>query len=211
MAKSRGTTLLNPRFPFEDPALRLFHLLASGGMGEIFETPGDPETVVKVLKPSYELDEVNVGWGIVEAYVLQALTTIPGYQVAPLFYGAEEFEWEEDGNTRRNVAVRMQRIEGETLDELVHRNGPLPDRIKAAADSTRGLGCMERLGLIHRDLKPENILYVACEVPGTGLTYLIDFAITYPRKESPLRAKIPSAILERLERKGSLFGTPSFM
>jgi serine/threonine protein kinase/tetratricopeptide (TPR) repeat protein len=56
----------------------------------------------------------------------------------------------------------MELIEGETLDERVHRAGPLDARttIKIAQQVTAALTAAEKCGLVHRDLKPANLMLV---------------------------------------------------
>jgi serine/threonine protein kinase len=51
----------------------------------------------------------------------------------------------------------MELIEGETLDERVHRAGPLDawTTIDIAQQVTSALAAAEKQGLVHRDLKPQ--------------------------------------------------------
>jgi serine/threonine protein kinase/Tfp pilus assembly protein PilF len=57
----------------------------------------------------------------------------------------------------------MELIEGETLDERVHRAGPLDARttIDIAQQITSALAAAEKQGLVHRDLKPANLMLVS--------------------------------------------------
>jgi Protein kinase domain len=57
----------------------------------------------------------------------------------------------------------MELIEGETLEERVHRTGPLDVRttINIAQQVTAALVAAEKRGLIHRDLKPANLMLVS--------------------------------------------------
>src|SRR5258705_3747577 len=61
----------------------------------------------------------------------------------------------------------MELIEGETLDERVHRAGPLDARttIGIAQQVTSALAAAEKHGLVHRDLKPENLMLVNPDEP----------------------------------------------
>ena len=61
----------------------------------------------------------------------------------------------------------MELIEGETLDERVHRAGPLnaPTTIKIAQQVTSALAAAEKHGLVHRDLKPSNLMLVNSDEP----------------------------------------------
>src|SRR5215468_1197004 len=61
----------------------------------------------------------------------------------------------------------MELIEGETLDERVHRAGPLDTRttIGIAQQITSALAAAEKHGLVHRDLKPANLMLVNADDP----------------------------------------------
>src|SRR6476661_1518055 len=61
----------------------------------------------------------------------------------------------------------MELIEGETLDERVHRAGPLDARstIGIAEQVTSALAAAEKHGLAHRDLKPANLMLVNADDP----------------------------------------------
>ena len=61
----------------------------------------------------------------------------------------------------------MELIEGETLDERVHRAGPLDARssIGIAQQVTSALAAAEKHGLVHRDLKPANLMLVNADNP----------------------------------------------
>jgi serine/threonine protein kinase/Tfp pilus assembly protein PilF len=56
----------------------------------------------------------------------------------------------------------MELIEGETLDDRVHRTGPLDARttIGIGEQVTSALAAAEKHGLVHRDLKPANLMLV---------------------------------------------------
>src|SRR6266850_7175693 len=56
----------------------------------------------------------------------------------------------------------MELIEGETLDDRVHRAGPLDARstIGIAEQVTSALAAAEKHGLVQRDLKPANLMLV---------------------------------------------------
>jgi len=61
----------------------------------------------------------------------------------------------------------MELIEGETLDERVHRAGPLNARntIGIAQQVTSALTAAEKHGLVHRDLKPANLMLLNADEP----------------------------------------------
>ena len=61
----------------------------------------------------------------------------------------------------------MELIEGENLEERVHRAGPLNARttIGIAEQVTSALAAAEKHGLVHRDLKPANLMLVKADDP----------------------------------------------
>jgi serine/threonine protein kinase/Flp pilus assembly protein TadD len=61
----------------------------------------------------------------------------------------------------------MELIEGETLDDRVHRAGPLDARttIGIAEQVSSALAAAEKHGLVHRDLKPANLMLVNVDDP----------------------------------------------
>ncbi len=61
----------------------------------------------------------------------------------------------------------MELIEGETLDDRVHRAGPLDARttIGIGEQVTSALAAAEKHGLVHRDLKPANLMLVNGDDP----------------------------------------------
>jgi serine/threonine protein kinase/Tfp pilus assembly protein PilF len=61
----------------------------------------------------------------------------------------------------------MELIEGETLDERVHRAGLLDSRttIGIAQQVTSALAAAEKHGLVHRDLKPANLMLINADDP----------------------------------------------
>src|SRR6476469_7771888 len=61
----------------------------------------------------------------------------------------------------------MESTEGETLDERVHRAGPLNARstIGIAQQVTSALAAAEKHGLVHRDLKPANLMLINADDP----------------------------------------------
>jgi serine/threonine protein kinase/Tfp pilus assembly protein PilF len=64
----------------------------------------------------------------------------------------------------------MELIEGETLDDRVHRAGPLDARstIEVGRQVTSALAAAEKHGLVHRDLKPANLMLVKVDSEPVG-------------------------------------------
>ena len=98
--------------------------------------------------------------------------------------------------------LAMELVEGETLQDLLARDGPLPPA--RAADIARqiadGLGAAHRLGFVHRDVKPANVMLASAPQPDR--VKLLDFGAVSLRT-APLE--------ERLTAVGHIIGTPSYM
>jgi len=99
----------------------------------------------------------------------------------------------------------MDFIEGETLANVIQRQGALPveDCIKIISQVCDAVEHAHENGILHRDLKPSNIMLIKME--GTpGIVKIVDFGI----------AKIMDASGssgQNLTRTGELFGSPLYM
>src|SRR5438128_553100 len=97
----------------------------------------------------------------------------------------------------------MELVEGETLEALVRREGPLKAELalKVAIQVTRALVAAAAQGLIHRDLKPGNIMITRADAETVKLEVkVIDFGL----------AKVINAVGEADLTHGGFVGTPSF-
>ena len=74
--------------------------------------------------------------------------------------------------------LAMEFVEGETLRELIERDGPMP--APRAADITKqvsdALAAAHHLGIVHRDLKPDNVM-IARHHDGADWVKVVDFGI----------------------------------
>src|SRR5438067_12148634 len=97
----------------------------------------------------------------------------------------------------------MELVEGETLEALVRRDGPLKPEValEIAIQVTRALVAAAAQGLIHRDLKPGNIMITRADAETGKLEVkVIDFGL----------AKVTNAVGEADLTHGGFVGTPSF-
>ena len=71
--------------------------------------------------------------------------------------------------------IVFEYVDGDTLDELVEREGALPveEALRIAIGAARGLAFAHRQGHVHRDVKPQNIL-----LNGSGQPKVTDFGIS---------------------------------
>jgi serine/threonine protein kinase/Flp pilus assembly protein TadD len=98
----------------------------------------------------------------------------------------------------------MELVEGETLETLVRRKGPLKLEmaLEIVIQVTQALIAAADRGLVHRDLKPGNIMLTHNQIsPATVEVKVIDFGL----------AKAATHVAEEMElTRGEFVGTPAF-
>lgn len=101
--------------------------------------------------------------------------------------------------------IVMEHLDGETLEELIDREAPLPlaETVRICAQVARGLSQAHEEGIIHRDLKPANIFLALSRDDESGsIAKVLDFGI----------AKLTDANqTNSATRTGTVLGTPQFM
>ena len=70
--------------------------------------------------------------------------------------------------------IVMEYVDGVTLRDIVHKDGPMPPRraLEVIADACQALNFSHQHGIIHRDVKPANIM-----ISKTGAVKVMDFGI----------------------------------
>ena len=76
------------------------------------------------------------------------------------------------------IYLAMDYVDGESLGNVIERNGPLSARRAAeiVRQTADGLAVAHEVGLVHRDLKPDNVLLVVTR-DGGDLVKVVDFGI----------------------------------
>jgi serine/threonine-protein kinase len=102
--------------------------------------------------------------------------------------------------------LMMELLEGESLAQLLAREGPLP--IERAVDlglqAARALEAAHRKGIVHRDLKPDNLFLIADPTnPGHQQIKVLDFGI------AKLLGDLSAISVNTVA--GQVFGTPPYM
>ena len=107
------------------------------------------------------------------------------------------------GRKGRDYFYAMEFVEGETLDNLIKRSGPL--EVKCALEITMqvgaGLAAVHKKKLVHRDIKPSNIM-VSFEDDGVVTAKIIDLGLAKAVDEAGAQTTISAS--------GAFAGTPEF-
>ncbi len=88
--------------------------------------------------------------------------------------------------------IVMEYVDGVTLRDIVHHDGPMPPRraIEVIADACQALNFSHQHGIIHRDVKPANIM-----ISKTGAVKVMDFGIARAIAESGNRVTQTAAVI----------------
>jgi serine/threonine protein kinase len=102
----------------------------------------------------------------------------------------------------------MEYLEGEDLQQLIKRLGPLaPDlALRIAAQACLGLQRAHEMRIVHRDIKPANF-FLAQTGGGQRVVKLLDFGVAKIKSE-PTASPAETA---GLTRTGSMLGSPLYM
>jgi tRNA A-37 threonylcarbamoyl transferase component Bud32 len=169
--------------------------LGSGGFGVVYEAIDrrlQKRVAIKVLTRE-RTDDAQ----LLERFRGEALAA--GKLHHPTIAGTTDFEITADG-----VAyLVMEFVDGESLDKIIRRDGPLSVRRAAriAHSLCRALAAAHGAGIVHRDLKPANII-VRREADGSEAPKVLDFGL------AKLMQKRDDAALTDT---GQMLGTPIYM
>lgn len=158
---------------------RLQRLIATGGMGQVWEAVDSRlgrRVALKILKNEFSADSE-----FIERFRAEARTTAmlnhPG--IASVHdYG--ETDLESDGHTAYLV---MELVNGEPLNSVLKRTGRLSLRhaLDMLEQTGRALQVAHTSGLVHRDVKPGNLM-----ITPTGQVKITDFGIAKAVDAAPV-------------------------
>ncbi len=88
--------------------------------------------------------------------------------------------------------IVMEYVDGITLRDIVHNDGPIPPRkaIEIIADACQALNFSHQHGIIHRDVKPANIM-----ISHTGAVKVMDFGIARALADSGNSVTATAAVI----------------
>jgi hypothetical protein len=101
------------------------------------------------------------------------------------------------------IYLAMEFIQGESLSDLLEREGALPPKRAAAIfqQAADALQAAHDLGIVHRDLKPDNIMLTKGR-GGTDIVKVVDFGIA---------KAIGGEEGQKVTKTGLVVGTPEYM
>lgn len=188
---------------------RVIQLLATGGMGEVYEVEDQDlgeRLALKVIRPELARDEINLERFRRE---LQLARRVTHRNVCRLFdLVRHRARRRDDRLTPSELAcVTMELLEGETLADRLRRVGRLPPKQvrRIVHQVAEGLAAAHEMGIVHRDLKTSNIMLVP-DGRGGERAVVMDFGLA--RLGAVHRE---SESLEPMTRTGQLIGTPDYM
>ncbi|MFE0536406.1 protein kinase [Streptomyces nigra] len=175
----------------------LIDLLGRGGMGEVWSARDlrlDRPVAVKFLAAGghgVDLDRME------RRFQREArLTARIRHAGVPVVHESGRL----DGDDGDGLYLVMELVRGDTLSQLLKRNGPFPIHLAAAvaAQTADALAHAHRIGVVHRDLKPSNLMLTP-----DATVKVLDFGIAAAMEPHPDEP--------RLTRTQEVLGTPGFI
>ncbi|AGP39375.1 serine/threonine-protein kinase [Sorangium cellulosum] len=179
-----------------DERYAIVRLLGQGGMGAVYEarhTGTGRRVAVKVILGQAADDELLRRF----QREARAVGAVESEHIAQVF---------DTGRDRETGApyIAMEFLDGEDVQALIERLGPLPVdlALRVALQACLGLERAHEAGIVHRDIKPAN-LFLARKQGGQRVVKLLDFGV----------AKVTDQSLGNgaMTKSGALLGSPLYM
>ncbi|MGV0362866.1 protein kinase domain-containing protein [Corynebacterium minutissimum] len=166
-------------------------IVGHGGMSTVWladDVHNDREVAIKVLRPEFSDNNEFLSRFRNEA---KAAESIDSENVVATY---DYRELEDNGRTFCFMALEY--IRGESLADLLAREGALPETLAldVMEQASHGLSVIHHMGLVHRDIKPGNLM-----ITQNGQVKITDFGI----------AKAAAAV--PLTRTGMVVGTAQYV
>ena len=165
----------------------IFNKLGEGGLGVVFKAKQvsmNRLVALKILHRRWLNDEEFKQRFLVEARLVGKLS----HQNLIKVYDVGREDWK--------LFFSMEYIEGETLEHVIEREGPL-DAVRAidiTRQVLRAIRYISRFGIVHCDIKPSNVMLTSDEVVKLG-----DFGF------------VKSNVAIDVAEEGSVLGTPDYI
>ncbi|QYR17583.1 serine/threonine protein kinase [Corynebacterium glutamicum] len=171
---------------------RLQWIIGHGGMSTVWladDVVNDREVAIKVLRPEFSDNQEFLNRFRNEA---QAAENIDSEHVVATY----DYREVPDPAGHTFCFIVMEFVRGESLADLLEREGSLPEdlALDVLEQAAHGLSVIHRMDMVHRDIKPGNMLITA-----NGIVKITDFGI----------AKAAAAV--PLTRTGMVVGTAQYV
>jgi serine/threonine protein kinase len=169
--------------------------LGSGGMCDVYRarhTTMGKQFALKVLKPALAADP-----RIAERFEQEA-------RAASLIHHPHAISVVDYGHSgSRFHFIVMELVEGDTLGDLLRREGPMSVGRAAGIlrQASNALDAAHSVGVVHRDIKPDNI--IIAEYDGSDWVKVVDFGVAKIQEDVNRKARLTGANI--------LVGTPRYM
>src|SRR3970282_372919 len=180
-------------------------LIGKGGMGEVYRAHDHKlkrDVALKLLPEQFARDPDRVARFRREAQLLASLNHTNIAAIYGLEGGAE-------GSGEHHYLV-MELVEGETLRDIVVRDGTVPvdEALRMASQIAEALEHAHEKTVIHRDLKPANV-----KVTPQGKVKVLDFGLAkaYQGDGSDSISSQAPTISASPTIPGAILGTPAYM
>lgn len=196
---------------------RLIRPLGRGGMGEVFEAEDlelRERVALKTIRSDLSGESLSLQRFRREVQMARRVTHPNVCRIFDVFRHTDRADSEsspggvaEAGEGGGEVVfLTMELLEGETLNRLIARRGPLPlsEALAIARQLAAALDAAHRAGVVHRDLKSANVMLVeAADGPRVVVT---DFGLARPQV-----GEGPAGATAALTVDGKALGTPDYM
>jgi serine/threonine protein kinase len=175
--------------------------IGAGGMGEVYQAHDSKlgrDVAIKVLPEAFAYDAERLSRFQREAKMLAALNHP---NIATIF-GLEQ----SDGTSY----LVMELVSGETLQERVERDGPVPveEALAIARQIAEALEAAHEKGIVHRDLKPANV-----KLTRDGKVKVLDFGLAKAFADDTFTQDLASSptLSKAATMQGMILGTAAYM
>jgi len=188
---------------------RIVRFIARGGMGELYEAEDlelEEKVALKTIRPEIAADH-RVNQRFRREVQLARKITHPG--ICRIFDLFQHQPVPREGGVPPPVFfVTMELLDGETLAELLQREGPLTleRAVPIALQMAGALAAAHSVGIVHRDFKSNNVMVLrtqsAADPPRVVVT---DFGLAYSPSDMQLGSGASISVA------GEILGTPEYM
>jgi len=186
---------------------RIIRPIGRGGMGEVYEAEDLQLGAVALKTIRHGIASSSDAFERFRQEV-QLARRVSGPQVCRIH---ELYLLPACGRFETTAFLTMEYLEGITLHEKVHRDGPLPwkEALNVTLEICEGLRLIHEKGIIHRDLKTGNIML--CKQVGSARVVVMDFGLARDFGPDAIEKQESSSQRSGKALPQMIMGTPEYM